>query len=94
MSTQAGSYLYRCSALLTDAQLSGEYFGGFLARVRDGRHPLCSPDADGDEERGGRTAPRSGVNESVEVPPSPLPHVSCSFLPFLFRYSCGTVAVL
>lgn len=86
MRTHAASYRNWLNVLLSDAQLRGEYVGGYLIRISENCYSLSIDEATSDEVRSDqRSALENGDNDIIEVVPSakPLPPLQYSFFIFL-----------
>lgn len=71
MRAQASDYRDHLNVLLANAELRGEYLGGYQVRVWDEGHSSHLRDADGIKELGGRTPTPQGNGKVVVSPPPP-----------------------
>lgn len=69
---QCTSYCDRLNAMLADAQMRGEYLGGFWVRVSENEYFIYVGDAEIEDQHGGRTAPSGAGSNEVEVVPPPV----------------------
>lgn len=65
------SFRDRLNVVLPDAQLKGDYIGGFCVMVSKNGHSLHIGDPDSHEERVGRTPTSAADDDDVEVVPTP-----------------------